>query len=398
MTGTPCKVLILTADAGFGHRSAANAVAEALRIQYGSDVIVSIVNPLDDALAPPFLRDSQTDYDRWVKNVPELYKIGYEASDALIPTRMLERTLSLLLYEVMKETLTRFEPDVVLSTYPMYQSALTRFFRLHKIHVPFYTVITDLSTVHRLWFHKRVDGCLVPNQLVADLALSYEQPPKKICITGIPVHPDISREKRTANEIRKELSWQPDLTTLLAVGSSRVDQLMEMLNVVNHYGAPLQLAVVAGRNEELFNQLNQYTWHIPVHLYDFVEQMSPLQKASDLVICKAGGLIVTESLACGLPLILVEIIPGQEAGNAELVTTSGAGDMAETPIQMLEVLNHLLQDGQKLLKERARNALALGKPESAFSVAAILWKAAHRRTAPKSTRKNPLPAADRKPG
>ena len=173
---------------------------------------------------------------------------------------------------------------------------------------------------------------------------------------------------------------------------------MEMLNVVNHYGAPLQLAVVAGRNEELFNQLNQYTWHIPVHLYDFVEQMSPLQKASDLVICKAGGLIVTESLACGLPLILVEIIPGQEAGNAELVTTSGAGDMAETPIQMLEVLNHLLQDGQKLLKERARNALALGKPESAFSVAAILWKAAHRRTAPKSTRKNPLPAADRKPG
>ena len=79
------KILILTADAGFGHRSAANAVAAALKEQYAEQVEALILNPLDDKRTPFFLRDSQSDYDRIVRNVPELYRLGYEASDAPIP-------------------------------------------------------------------------------------------------------------------------------------------------------------------------------------------------------------------------------------------------------------------------------------------------------------------------
>jgi hypothetical protein len=51
------KILILTADYGYGHRSAANAIAEALQETHGEDCIVEIVNPLDDPRAPVFLRD-----------------------------------------------------------------------------------------------------------------------------------------------------------------------------------------------------------------------------------------------------------------------------------------------------------------------------------------------------
>ena len=69
-TGPQKRVLILTADAGFGHRSAANAVQEALVELYGAKVIVDVVNALDEPTAPNFLRESQSDYDRWVRNVP----------------------------------------------------------------------------------------------------------------------------------------------------------------------------------------------------------------------------------------------------------------------------------------------------------------------------------------
>ena len=40
------RVLILTADAGFGHRAAAHAVADALHEHCGADCAVTIVNPL----------------------------------------------------------------------------------------------------------------------------------------------------------------------------------------------------------------------------------------------------------------------------------------------------------------------------------------------------------------
>ncbi|HOW92702.1 MAG TPA: hypothetical protein PK883_10330, partial [Anaerolineaceae bacterium] len=119
------RVLILTADAGFGHRSAANAVAKALTLKYESAVDVRVMNPLDLESVPFFLRETQTDYDRWVKQVPELYKLGYLASDATIPTRLLEDSLAVLLFEALQESFTGHLPDVVLTTYPLYQSAVT---------------------------------------------------------------------------------------------------------------------------------------------------------------------------------------------------------------------------------------------------------------------------------
>lgn len=378
--------MILTADAGFGHRSAAKAVAEALQLRYGNAVAPTIVNPLDSKLAPLLLRESQVDYDRWVNQLPELYKLGYEASTSVIPTRVLEDALAVLLYEAIKEAYTLHKPDVVLTTYPMYQSAISLFYRTKRCHIPVFTVVTDLATVHRLWFHRKVDGCLVPTRIVAEMAVSNQVPAEKVCITGIPVYPDISLETRSKAEIRSGLGWQPDITTILAVGSRRSKRLPEMLNVVNHYGAPLQLAVVAGKNEELYRQLGQVDWHIPVHLYDFVNQMPALMKASDLIITKAGGLIVTEALACGLPLILTEIIPGQETGNAEYVRSAEAGVVVDSPMELLEALHHYLKDEKEMLDLYTEQARATGRPESALRVAEILWQAGTSRSKRRMTR------------
>lgn len=372
----PKKVLILTADAGYGHRSAANAVEQALKLQHGTDVEVNVVNPLDDAKAPAFLRDSQSDYDKWVKDVPELYQLGYNASDAFVPTQIMEGYLAFALHDALRTLMKQYRPDVVLTTYPMYQAAVTALFRRSKYRVPFFTVVTDLATVHRLWFHPRVDGLLVPNQLVANLATSYQVKPSKIRITGIPVSPAISAEKRSKIKIRKELGWQSGIPTLLAVGSSRMEQLVEAIKVVNHYGTPIQIVAVTGNDQELYDELNRFTWHVPAHVYGFVENLPAMMRASDLIMSKAGGLIVTESLASGLPMILVEAIPGQETGNADYVTSNGAGDLAQSLIEILETVHHLMKDKQALLKKRAENACRMGMDQSAFDVANILWKAA----------------------
>ena len=103
---TPKRLLILTADAGFGHRSAANAVAAALAQQYGDRCEVTIINPIDDPRVSPLLRESATDYDRIVRLSPQLYQLGYDASDYMVPSAIMEqgrlqnRLLSMSLPEV----------------------------------------------------------------------------------------------------------------------------------------------------------------------------------------------------------------------------------------------------------------------------------------------------------
>jgi 1,2-diacylglycerol 3-beta-galactosyltransferase len=386
------RILILTADAGFGHRSAALAIQDALQDKYGGKVKVDLVNPLEEPTTPPFLRETQYEYDRYVRNVPELYQLGYEVSDRPIPTALLESSIGVLLAETMRELLNRYQPDVVVSTYPWYQAALTTLFASKRHPIPQYTVVTDLSTVHRMWFHRKVTGCMVPNTLVADLAMSYGMPPSKVLITGIPVSPAIAREKRPKTTIRQELGWRTDLPTILAVGSKRVERMVDALQVINHFGGALQVAVVCGKDENLFRELQHFDWHIPAHIYEYSDDMPTLMKAADLMLCKAGGLIVTESLACGLPMLLIEIIPGQETGNAEYVTSYGAADLAETPMMLLESLNHLMKDNGALLEKRATNARKLGQPESAHAIADILWYAAQTSIYKKTTyRRHRLP-------
>ncbi len=76
------RILILTADYGYGHRSTANATAEALRDTHGQECKVDIVNPLDDPRAPAFMHANQKDYDRLVREMPELKRCRQPLSNA----------------------------------------------------------------------------------------------------------------------------------------------------------------------------------------------------------------------------------------------------------------------------------------------------------------------------
>jgi 1,2-diacylglycerol 3-beta-galactosyltransferase len=119
-------------------------------------------------------------------------------------------------------------------------------------------------------------------------------------------------------------------------------------------------------------------WHAVTHLYNYVSNMPELMHATDLVMCKAGGLIITESLACGRPMLLIDAIPGQEKGNADYVVESGAADLGQDPIAVLETLCHWLEHGGALLTQRAQAARSLGRPQAAYEVADFAFAAAQR--------------------
>ena len=77
-------------------------------------------------------------------------------------------------------------------------------------------------------------------------------------------------------------------------------------------------------------------------------------------------------------MILINLIQGQETGNAEYVISNGAADLARSDIEVLEVMAHLMKDDWALLRARARNAAALGHPHAAYAVADLAYQFAQR--------------------
>jgi len=374
-TPGPKRVLILTANTGLGHRITAQAIASALEVSRGQACVVNIVNPMDDARTPQFLRDGQSDYDKAVREMPDLYQLGYQMSDVPLAVAIMETGLTVMLSEIMQDVLQHYQPDVIVTTHQNYLAPLKTVFEANGDHIPLLTVVTDLATVHQMWFNNVTDVCLVPNELVREQAVKYGLALEKIAVTGVPVSPEIVAEHRDAARIRKQLGWREDLKTVLVVGGKRVANLADALRVLNHSALPLQLVIVAGGDDELHQRLLKTNWHVPVHFHNFVDNMPTLMHAADCVICKAGGLIVTEALACGLPLLLFGVIPGQETGNASFVVKNGAGELAQNALDVLDIMNHWFQNDGALLAQRARAARSLGRPRAAFDVADAVWAA-----------------------
>lgn len=369
------QILILTGDAGLGHRSAAEAIAVALEERYGDDCAIEIANPLNDERVPAALREGQSGYDQVIQELPDLYELGYEATDAAVPASMLEAVLTVMLFSVVRDLVRRHDPDVIVSTFPLLQAPVGAVQLIEGRHIPLITVITDLTTNHRIWFHQASDLVVVPTEKARQLTLDYGFSAESVQVVGIPVDPALVRESPTGAVLRSELGWDPNLKTVLAVGSDRVRNLPEALRGLNHSGLPVQVVVVAGGNDSLYEELQDTEWHATTHLYNFVDDLPRLMRASDCILCKAGGLIVTEALASGLPLLLIDVLPGQEAGNAEYIVEHGAGEQAADSISVLETMYHWLDQDGALLAERAENAQALGRPHAAQEIAEIVWNA-----------------------
>ncbi len=378
-------ILILTADAGFGHRSTANALARAFDRQYDDDANVVVVNPLDEPGAPPFLRSAESDYDKLATSWPQFYKLGYKMSDLALTTSVTEMSYVMIMYDLISRLMKQHAPDVVVVTFPTYQYPVAAWRRISGRYVPMATVVTDLLSLQKMWFSASADLCLVPTQYAADLALERGLDPETVRVTGLPVDPILADAPDKAGA-RAALGWPADKFTVLMAGSKRVERLDEFAHVLNHAGFDLHLVAVAGGNDALYRKLRTMDWHIPVTIHNFVKNMPDMLHAADCVVSKAGGLIVTESLACGLPLLITQVIPGQETGNAELVTREGAGDFVPEPLQFLEAMGDWLADGGRLYRQRAANASRLGRASAALEAADLIWQLAEAPTPERSSR------------
>ena len=107
---------------------------------------------------------------------------------------------------------------------------------------------------------------------------------------------------------------------------------------------PAQMIVVCGHNEELLKRIEALRAGIKaqqVKAVGFVDNIYELMASADVLISKSGGITVSESLAKGLPMIIISPIIGQETRNSDYLIKERAALRLNTVADLGGVIRDL---------------------------------------------------------
>jgi 1,2-diacylglycerol 3-beta-galactosyltransferase len=137
---------------------------------------------------------------------------------------------------------------------------------------------------------------------------------------------------------------------------------------------PVQLLIVTGRNKRLYMRLQRVraSLRVPAKIFGFVHNMPEMMRASDVIITKAGPGTICEALACDLPIILSDFVPGQEEGNVTFVTENKVGTLAYDSLELINILRRLIKPGSPVLRQQIENARQIARPYASFDIAACI--------------------------
>jgi 1,2-diacylglycerol 3-beta-galactosyltransferase len=361
-------VLFLFSDTGGGHRSAAQAIIEALNLIYSDQITTSMVDIFKDYAPQPLNRLPDL-YPRIVK-VPQAWELGYHLSDGHRRARILTAGAWPYVRRRVRSLVAQNPSDLIVSVHPLANAPVLR--ALGSRHAPFVTVVTDLVTTHALWYHRRTDLCLVPTEIAYQRALACGLHPTQVRVVGLPVADRFCQPAGDRNALRQRLGWPQDRPVILLVGGGEgMGPLEKVAHAIAGARLPAALVIIAGRNKELKARLETYSWEIPSMVYGFVQEMPDFMQAADILVTKAGPGTISEAFNAGLPMVLYSRLPGQEDGNVTYVTSQGAGVWAPHTDQIVAALQDwIFHSDHRLAAAAACHRLA--RPAAARQIAQIL--------------------------
>jgi len=354
------SVLILTAGFGEGHNAAARNLAAAL----GENGVAVEVHDLFAEAYGPANQLARMLYLLVINHAPLLWSAMFFVLDR---TGVVGGGIGIFgrAARLLRQTISRLKPDVIVSTFPGNGHLLGLIRKRNEAgSARLVTVVTDSLTVSSVWFRCRSDFFLVPNDATAAAMRAAGVPAEKLRVTGFPV-PLVFSEPAPARH-------------------GAVFEVLFMVNSAYHLAADVvkalikiegvHLTVTVGRDTELDRTIEGIAKAAGkvIEIHGWTPEISNLIRRSHLLISKAGGATVQEALAARTPMIITQIVPGQEEGNARLLIESGAGELATTPSAIAEAVRRTFADGGRLYRERLAATGPLSHPDASRKAAAFL--------------------------
>lgn len=351
---SPKRVLVTYATAGAGHKRAAMALREAME-QHEDAFDVRCIDVLDYC-SDFFKRSYPKTYLTLVQKISWLWGFGYAALDhpwvwpVVAPSR---RIWNCSMASRFLQYLRKEQPDVVVATHFMSADLVGYAKKRGWINSRLIVVTTDMHP-HRIWLTPETDAFVVSNERGFRVCGERGINSHRVHILGIPVSQSFTAGRDDAELRSKWNVGESDRVVLIISGGTTVGQFEAMvrscLDQSEGLENPPRLFVVCGENQAVAERLKRTASAFSgrVDILGFINKVDELMAMADLVIAKAGGLLVTEALVSHTPLILYHAIPGQEAYNAAYVSGDGAAVIENRPAYVGRLMRELLDDSAKL--------------------------------------------------
>ncbi|MFN2541557.1 MAG: glycosyltransferase [Chthoniobacterales bacterium] len=356
------KILILTAAFGEGHNSAARGVRDGLLRAAPGAVEVEMRDLFPETYGA-FNELVRKTYLAVINQWPGSWGYVYRWLDR-IPNHDERFQRFTRLKEHFSRLLDRFQPDVVVSTFPPYPYLL-RQIAGPQMRCKNVVVITDSITVNAIWYRVDADYFLAPNDQSAAILRAAGIAPEKIKDFGFPVSPkfaDLAQERQTYVP-----GSRPRILYVINAAKKRASELVKKLLALD-----IELTITVGHDKRLRDVLQTVTGERKIDIIGWTDEMPRLLCDSHVLIGKAGGATVQETIAARCPMIVNHVVSGQEEGNAQLIVQTNAGVIARRPDEVVTQVQRAFVDDAKQWREWSNNITQLSRPRASLDIAEFL--------------------------
>ncbi len=370
------NILIFYASYGGGHLNAAKSIYEYILKHYEKNHLELIdcmkyVNKTVEKVTTAAYREAAKKAP-WVWG--RIYNDSQKGPLAHLSSRS-NKIMAIKLWQLLREK----KPDLIISTHPFSSQMCSYLRRKGKITAKIATIMTDFAP-HDQWLigSDFTDYFFVANDKMKDYLITTNIPSDKVFVTGIPLS---NRFLQSYN--RKKILDSYGLVDgkknvlffgggEFGLGKSKTFHIFESLIQASQ---DMQMIAIAGKNPKMkvrFDEIvEKKKAEKRVKVLSFTKQVPELMSISDLVVTKPGGMTTTESLASGLPMIIINPIPGQEEENAEFLENKGVGIWLKKNDDVLKIFNDLFSNPSQL-NEMRKNSLLIGHPYYTKDICEIL--------------------------
>ena len=300
------NILILTGKFGYGHISTANSIKEKLEKE-NPEYNIKIVDFLD-YMFPYLSRIIYKGFNILVNKFSRVYNLLN-----LIASKNTNVPLKKVIVKKIDDLFFCNNIDLVISVLPICSQYISAYKKMTNSNISLYTFITDIY-VHNEWIAENTDKYFVPAIETKKELLDKNINEDKITISGIPVKKSFDKEEKNPNK-----------TKILIMGGGlglipNIDKFLSKLN-----NQDIELIVITGKNKKLFNKLNNKYKNVKV--LGFTKEVEKYMNDASIIITKAGGITLFESINSLTPMFIIKPFLMQEVGNANYVENNGIGEV-----------------------------------------------------------------------
>ena len=367
------RILVLTDDMPWGHRSIARAIYGYLRQKERENN----------------WQVRYAELDAKVKVSSEIYKFVYRFSpgtnkfiSSLSKRRVFRRLLSESLrmdFAGLEKMIKRYKPDLIISAYFYHTHALAKLREKKGGKFDLWTIVADPWSINSVSFVTGADLHLVYDEVGEKVARSFGISRDKILKTGWWVREEMYR-KYDKERARRRLGFRDDRPIIFVGGGSLgTNSLTKLLPALLLVKKPVGVIVNTGTDKlsykmvnryiKLFSKIKRVRNLVQIKNMGWIDNMAEVLTASDIVFGKAGPNFLFDVVAVGKPFVAITHMGGQEDGNIDLIKKKKLGWVKEKNGGAVKfLLNYLKQPkhysekyNKTIMGEAKRNEKSLEK-------------------------------------